>query len=109
MAAGFASHGSVALGLADARAAEHKVLLLEERDRIAIDLHEHVIQELFAIGLSLVSVAARVRHDDQLTARVRQCVEDTDRTIRKIRSSIFGLSSDPQRVSELGPPISESP
>jgi CheY-like chemotaxis protein len=111
MAAGFASHASVALELADARAAEHKVLLLEERDRIAIDLHEHVIQELFAIGLSLVGVAARVRHDDQLAARVRQCVEDTDRTIRKIRSSIFGLSSnlDPQRAGEPGPPISESP
>ena len=51
---------SVALELADARAAEQKLVLLEDRDRIAMDLHDHVIQELFAIGLSLEGVAAQV-------------------------------------------------
>jgi signal transduction histidine kinase len=120
MAAGFASHASVALELADSRAAEHKVLVLQERDRIAVDLHEHVIQELFAIGLNMVGIAARVRTDESLAARIRQCVDDTDRTIHRIRSSIFGLRSNasprpadglgPQPVAGLGPrPATSAP
>ena len=91
MAAGFASHASIALELADSRAAEQKVILLEDRDRIARDLHDHVIQELFSIGLSLESVAALLGPDDQIGQRIRQRVEDIDRTIRRIRTSIFAL------------------
>ncbi len=91
MAAGFAAHASVALELADSRAAEQKVILLEDRDRIARDLHDQVIQELFAIGTSLGGVAEQVRPD--LSQRVRQRVTDLDHTIRRIRSSIFALST----------------
>jgi signal transduction histidine kinase len=90
MAGGFASHASVALELADSRAAEHKLALLEDRDRIAMDLHDHVIQELFAIGLSLEATATAVP-DEDLGQRLRQRVEDIDRTIRRIRTSIFEL------------------
>jgi signal transduction histidine kinase len=90
MAAGFASHASVALELADSRVAEQKLVLLEDRDRIAMDLHDHVIQELFAIGLSLEGTAAQLANDT-LAQRVRQRVEDIDRTIRRIRTSIFEL------------------
>jgi signal transduction histidine kinase len=91
MAAGFAGHASVALELADSRAAEQRVVLLEDRDRIARDLHDHVIQELFAIGLGLESVAAVLGPDDGIGQRVKQRVEDIDRTIRRIRTSIFAL------------------
>jgi signal transduction histidine kinase len=91
MAAGFASHASVALELADSRASEQKLVLLEDRDRIAMDLHDHVIQELFAIGLSLEGVAAHLSGQERLSTRVRQSVEDIDRTIRRIRTSIFEL------------------
>jgi signal transduction histidine kinase len=91
MAAGFASHASVALELADSRASEQKLVLLEDRDRIAMDLHDHVIQELFAIGLSLEGVAAQLGDRERLAGRVRQSVEDIDRTIRRIRTSIFEL------------------
>jgi signal transduction histidine kinase len=90
MADGFASHASVALELADSRAAEQKLALLEDRDRIAMDLHDHVIQELFAIGLSLESTATDLT-DETLAQRLRQRVEDIDRTIRRIRTSIFEL------------------
>jgi signal transduction histidine kinase len=90
MAAGFATHASVALELADSRVAEQKLVLLEDRDRIAMDLHDHVIQELFAIGLSLEGTAAQLT-DDRLSQRIRQRVEDIDRTIRRIRTSIFEL------------------
>lgn len=90
MADSFASHASVALELADSRTAEHKLVLLEDRDRIAMDLHDHVIQELFAIGLSLESTAAQMA-DEEIAQRLRQRVEDIDRTIRRIRTSIFEL------------------
>jgi signal transduction histidine kinase len=89
MAASFASHASIALELADSRAAEQKLVLLEDRDRIAMDLHDHVIQELFAIGLSLEGMAAQV--SDSTADRLRQRVDDLDRTIRRIRTSIFEL------------------
>jgi len=95
MAAGFAAHASVALELSDSRASEQKLVLLEDRDRIAMDLHDHVIQELFAIGLSLEGVAAQLggpsSNVERLAGRVRQSVEDIDRTIRRIRTSIFEL------------------
>jgi signal transduction histidine kinase len=91
MADGFANHASLALELAASREAEQKIVLLEDRDRIARDLHDHVIQELFAIGLSLESVAASLDPSSRLGERVQQRVEDIDRTIRRIRTSIFAL------------------
>jgi signal transduction histidine kinase len=100
MAAGFAAHASVALELADSRAAEQKVVLLEDRDRIAMDLHDHVIQELFAIGLSLEGVAAQLGPDQPLADRVRHGVEDLDRTIRRIRTSIFELRGNMATASD---------
>ena len=90
MADSFASHASVALELADSRTAEQKLVLLEDRDRIAMDLHDHVIQELFAIGLSLEATATQLT-DEEIAQRLRQRVEDIDRTIRRIRTSIFEL------------------
>jgi signal transduction histidine kinase len=91
MAAAFATHASVALELADSRIAEQKLVLLEDRDRIAMDLHDHVIQELFAIGLSLEGTAAQLGSNDGMAQRIRQRVDDIDRTIRRIRTSIFEL------------------
>ena len=91
MAASFAAHAGVALELAESRATEQKLLLLEDRDRIAMDLHDHVIQELFSIGLSLEGAATTLGRDDPVAHRIRQRVEDLDRTIRRIRTSIFEL------------------
>ncbi|HEY3737830.1 MAG TPA: GAF domain-containing protein [Jatrophihabitans sp.] len=109
MAAGFASHASVALELAAARSLDQKIKLHEDRDRIARDLHDHVIQELFAIGISLEGAAAELRNDPAIARRLNQRVEDIDRTIRRIRTSIFdlrgnlGISSDglSKRVLEV--------
>ena len=58
MAAGFANQASIAIELADARTEQQRCVMDEERDRIAADLHDHVIQRLFAIGLALQSIAA---------------------------------------------------
>ena len=91
MAADFAVCASVALELSDSRTAEQKLVLLEDRDRIARDLHDHVIQELFAIGLRLESVAAGLGPANSAAQKVSDRVEDIDRTIRRIRTSIFAL------------------
>jgi signal transduction histidine kinase len=91
MAAGFATHASIALELADSRAAEQRMVLLEDRDRIAMDLHDHVIQELFAVGLTLEGAATQLGPHDRIGQRIRRSVGDLDRTIRRIRTSIFQL------------------
>jgi signal transduction histidine kinase len=90
MAMTFANHAAVALELADARADQQRIALLEDRDRIARDLHDHVIQRLFASGLTVQSVASSLR-DDPRSSRLGQVIDDLDETIRQIRTSIFEL------------------
>jgi signal transduction histidine kinase len=90
MATTFANHAAIALELADARADQQRVLLLEDRDRIARDLHDHVIQRLFGAGLTVESVAASLR-DSAAGEQLGQVVGDIDDTIRQIRTSIFRL------------------
>ncbi|MFR9802973.1 GAF domain-containing protein [Pseudonocardia sp. RS010] len=89
MTAGFASQAAVALELAASRVERERLRVLDERERIAADLHDHVIQRLFAAGLSLQGIAARVRGTEgtQLT----QVIGDLDDTIAQIRTSIFSL------------------
>jgi signal transduction histidine kinase len=66
--------------------------LLEDRERIARDLHDSVIQRLFAIGLSLQGAAGVIRTDPAAAAgRVEGAVDDLDLTVKQIRSAIFGL------------------
>jgi signal transduction histidine kinase len=91
MATGFANHASIAIELTAARADQQRVVLLEDRDRIARDLHDHVIQQLFAIGLSLEGTASALGDNEQVVSRLRERVGDIDRTIRQIRTSIFEL------------------
>ena len=89
MAASFAGHAAVAMELARARADQLTLAQAEDHDRIAGDLHDDVIQELFALGMRLQSHAART---DPATAKlVNGCVDTLDETIKKIRTSIFGL------------------
>ncbi len=90
MATTFAHHAAIALELADARADQQRIVLLEDRDRIARDLHDHVIQRLFALGLTVQSVANKLGPTDQ-AARLSQVVVDMDETIRQTRTSIFQL------------------
>jgi signal transduction histidine kinase len=90
MATIFANHAAVALELADARADQQHMMLLEDHDRIARDLHDHVIQRLFAAGLSVQSVASGLPADEP-AARLTRVVSDIDETIRQIRTSIFQL------------------
>ena len=90
MATAFANHAVIALELADARADRERLALLEDRDRIARDLHDHVMQRLFGAGLSVESIASALGSDPRAD-RLVQVVDDIDETIRQIRTSIFQL------------------
>jgi signal transduction histidine kinase len=77
-----------------------QVGVLEDRDRIARDLHDVVIQRLFASAMSLMSVQPLVTDPDART-RIEETVADLDETIRQIRSTIFALhtAADPDAPS----------
>jgi signal transduction histidine kinase len=90
MAAGFAGHIALALELARAHADRDRVLLLEDRDRIARDLHDRVVQRLFAIALGLHGLAT-AHGQPGVAGRMTTYVDDLDETIREIRATIFEL------------------
>ena len=96
MVAGFAGHAGLALELVNAheatQEAAQRVLLLEDRGRIARDLHDQVIGRLFATGLGIQSLAGRME-DLEDAARLNAFVDDLDRAIQTIRHSIFALRS----------------
>jgi two-component system sensor histidine kinase DevS len=73
------------------RDAEANLQLLQDRERIARDLHDLVIQRLFAAGMALQGTVGRVE-DADVTSRIGRVVDDLDDTIRQLRSVIFGLS-----------------
>jgi PAS domain S-box-containing protein len=73
--------------------AEQHLRLVEDRERIARDLHDVVIQKLFAAGMTVQSVAARSA-DTAQSDRLHRVVDDLDDTIREIRSVIFSLQAD---------------
>ncbi|MEV6305934.1 GAF domain-containing sensor histidine kinase [Actinoplanes sp. NPDC051861] len=85
--------GQAALALERARAQEERELLavLEDRERIARDLHDVVIQRLFATGMQLQGAAAPAGTRPEVVKRINAAVDDLDATIRDIRRSIFEL------------------
>ncbi|GGK87361.1 hypothetical protein Sme01_48690 [Sphaerisporangium melleum] len=101
MLCSFAGQASLALELAEARADAERLRLLEDRDRIAKDLHDVVIQRLFGVAMTLMG-ALRLIDRPEASCRVRRAVDELDATIRRIRATIFAL----QRPAGSGaPPI----
>jgi signal transduction histidine kinase len=103
----FAAQAGIGLELAEHRSDAQRLALFEDRDRIARDLHDLVIQRLFATGMSLQGTTAMVS-DPEVMQRVENAVDALDETIRDIRSAIFSLQSrdeaelPPVRASILG-------
>ena len=88
----FGAQAAVALELAGRRADAEQLTVLEDRDRIARDLHDLVIQRLYATGMSLegtVPMASRREVSD----RIRHAVDAMDDTIRDIRATIYALQA----------------
>jgi len=97
---GFAGQAAVAMELAERRRDAEQLSLLEDRDRIARDLHDLAIQRLFATGMTLQSAQRFVQHP-QAAERLGRAVDDLDTTIKIIRSTIFGLRAHEAPVAGL--------
>ena len=91
-AASFAAQAGVALELAASRAEAERLSVYEDRDRIARDLHDLVIQRLYATGMSLQGTMPMISRPE-VAARVSRAVDDMDQTIKEIRGTIFALQS----------------
>ncbi|MGB8857927.1 MAG: PAS domain S-box protein [Ilumatobacteraceae bacterium] len=76
---------------AELESARQRVLLAEDHERIARDLHDTVIQRMFAAGLSLQSVLPVV--PEAAKVKIERIIDDQDDAIRELRTAIFGLSS----------------
>ncbi|WP_082947515.1 GAF domain-containing protein [Mycobacterium sp. E2479] len=96
----FASHAALALMLASAREHARQLTLVGERERIAHDLHDHVIQRLFAAGMDLQSTVARAR-SPEVVERLNKTLDDLQTIIEEIRTTIFQLKSPLEHESSF--------
>ncbi|PQM46913.1 Redox sensor histidine kinase response regulator DevS [Mycobacterium talmoniae] len=100
MMAAFADQAALAWQLATSQRRMRELDVLTDRDRIARDLHDHVIQRLFAVGLSLQGTVGRAR-DPQLQQRLSDAVDDLQAVIGEIRSTIFDLHGAASGITRL--------
>ena len=92
MGAVFGSHVALALELARVHRLREELLVFTDRDRIARDLHDLVIQRLFAAGLSVQSLT-RFTKEDLALERIRNITGELDEAIRSLRDTIYSLKS----------------
>jgi signal transduction histidine kinase len=90
--ASFASQAALALQVAQAQEDRGRLAVFMDRDRIGRDLHDLVIQRLFAVGLTLEN-AVRLATRPEVAQRITGAVDDIDATIKDIRRTIFELSA----------------
>jgi two-component system, NarL family, sensor histidine kinase DevS len=88
----FATHAALALVLSSAREDAGQLSIVAERERIAHDLHDHVIQRLFAAGMGLQGTLARAR-SPEVAERLNRTLDDLQTIIEEIRTTIFQLKS----------------
>jgi signal transduction histidine kinase len=99
LVATFADQAALALQRAQAHAARRELEVLADRDRIAGNLHERVIRQLFEVGLALNGIQHRVGPD--VAPRLNNQIDVLDQVIRDIRTVIFDLHTDPVRQPDL--------
>lgn len=100
MMAAFADQAALAWRLATAQRQMREVEILTDRDRIARDLHDHVILRLFAVGLTLQGAAPRARVP-AVRESIYSSIDDLQEIIQEIRSAIFDLHAGPSRATGL--------
>ncbi|WP_420805358.1 GAF domain-containing protein [Amycolatopsis decaplanina] len=96
----FAAHAALAVEFARAQQDRQRLAVFEDRDRIARDLHDLVIQRLFAIGLGLEGLS-KLASEPAVAGRVTGFAHEIDRTIREIRNSIFSLQEPAEAQGSL--------
>ncbi|MEU1135101.1 GAF domain-containing protein, partial [Streptomyces sp. NPDC005900] len=94
LATQFASQAALALVLADAQQSRQRLAVFEDRDRIARDLHDLVVQRLFATGMMLESTR-RKAHSPQVESTLGHAVDELESTIQEVRTAIFALQQPP--------------
>ena len=107
MMAAFADQAALAWQLATSQRRTRELDVVTERDRIARELHDHVIQRLFAVGLGLQGTVARVR-DTEARRRLSEAVDDLQGVIQDIQTTIFDLNAAPPGTSRLRQRIDEA-
>ncbi|MGW8602859.1 GAF domain-containing protein [Streptomyces sp. NPDC055893] len=95
LASQFASQAALALVLADARNDRERLAVYEDRDRIARDLHDLVVQRLFATEMMLESTRRRAVDSSEDNALLGRAVDELDSTIQEVRTTIFALQQPP--------------
>jgi signal transduction histidine kinase len=90
MMAAFADQAALAWQLASTQRRMRELDVLTDRDRIARDMHDHVIQRLFAVGLAVQGTIPRAR-SAEVQQRLSECVDDLQGVIQEIRTTIFDL------------------
>ncbi|MEX0835123.1 MAG: GAF domain-containing protein [Nitriliruptor sp.] len=98
----FAAQASLALAHEQATDDVRRLGVIEDRERIGRDLHDTVIQRLFATGLGLQALSRRVEGQPEVAGRLSQAVDDVDATVKEIRSTIFALQAPPEVASVRG-------
>lgn len=97
----FAAQAGIALELAEHRQDIERLAVLQDRDRIARDLHDLVIQRLYATGMSLQGAVPLIARPEA-AERISGAVDSLDETIREIRSTIFSLQSSVESSKKQG-------
>ncbi|EUA73285.1 response regulator [Mycobacterium xenopi 4042] len=100
MMAAFADQAALAWQLATTQRRMRELDVLTDRDRIARDLHDHVIQRLFAVGLALQGTIPRARYPE-VKQRISNAVDDLQAVIQEIRVAIFDLHGGPPGATHL--------
>ncbi|MFJ2837979.1 GAF domain-containing protein [Nocardia sp. MH4] len=93
MLAAFADQAALVLQLSDTQRRMRELDVVSDRDRIARGLHDHVIQRLFAVGLSLQGTMQRAR-TPEVKSRLMETIDDVQSIVQDIRHSIFDLQSN---------------
>ncbi|GAB3545562.1 signal transduction histidine kinase [Actinopolyspora lacussalsi] len=106
LVAGFTDQAALALRLADDQHRLRELEILGDRDRIARDLHDHVIQRLFAIGLSLRNTQGLVT-DHEVGQRLSTTTAELQQVVNDIRDTIFDLRNSARHGSELRTRVNE--
>ena len=98
--ASFADQAALALQYAESQTARRELEVLADRDRIARDLHDHVIQRLFAIGLGMQSTHRR-SDSPEIAGRLTEHIDQLQEVIQDIRTAIFDLHAGPADTPTL--------